>query len=60
MTSADRSADLILVWPAPEYLPSYIAALERGWSPDNIRGIEATHEQLAIRLDAIADPSRVG
>ena len=36
-----------LVWPATEYLASYVAALERGWSPDNIRGIEATREQLA-------------
>jgi predicted acetyltransferase len=37
----------VLVWPAPEYLPSYTAALRRGWSPDSIRGIEATREQLA-------------
>lgn len=36
-----------LVWPSLEYLPSYTAALRQGWSPDNIRGIEATHEQLA-------------
>jgi predicted acetyltransferase len=35
------------VWPAQEYLPSYTTALERGWSPDNIRGMEATREQLA-------------
>ena len=36
-----------LVWPSLEYLPSYTAALQRGWSPDNIRGIEAAREQLA-------------
>jgi len=35
-----------LVWPAPEYLPSYVAALERGWSPDNIRGGVAAQEEL--------------
>jgi len=35
-----------LVWPAREYLPSYVAALERGWSPDSIRGRAATHEEL--------------
>jgi predicted acetyltransferase len=29
-----------------EYLSSYVSALERGWSPDNIRGVEATREQL--------------
>ena len=41
-----------LVWPALVYLPSYSAALERGWSPDNTRP-EAGREQLArIREDA--------
>jgi hypothetical protein len=33
------------VWPSDEYLPSY-RALERGWSPDNLRP-EAAAEQLA-------------
>ncbi|TIO07349.1 GNAT family N-acetyltransferase [Mesorhizobium sp.] len=36
-----------IVKPAREHLPSYKAALERGWSPDNVRLIEATREQLA-------------
>lgn len=36
-----------LVKPALEHLPSYKAALERGWSPDNVRLMEATREQLA-------------
>jgi hypothetical protein len=40
-------SSLALVWPSTVHLPSYVAALERGWSPDNIRGIEATREQLA-------------
>jgi predicted acetyltransferase len=35
-----------LVWPAREYLASYTAALERGWSPDNVRGDAAAREQL--------------
>ena len=40
-----------LVWPAKDYLPGYIDALERGWSPDNLRP-EAGREQLArIRSD---------
>jgi hypothetical protein len=26
-----------LVRPSEPYLPSYAAALERGWSPDNVR-----------------------
>ncbi len=36
-----------LVWPSTDYLPSYALALERGWSPDNIRGAEAAREELA-------------
>jgi predicted acetyltransferase len=36
-----------LVWPSAEYLPSYVAALQRGWSPDNVRGRVAAEEQLA-------------
>jgi predicted acetyltransferase len=35
-----------LVWPAREHLPGYIAALERGWSPDNVRGEAAAREEL--------------
>ena len=44
-----------LVWPSRDYLPQYIAALERGWSPDNLRGEAAAREQLAqiaVDLDA--------
>ncbi|MGN6149238.1 MAG: GNAT family N-acetyltransferase [Rhizomicrobium sp.] len=41
-----------LVVPASEYLPGYIAALEKNWSPDNMRP-EAAHEELAkIARDA--------
>jgi predicted acetyltransferase len=47
--------DLRLVWPAVEYLPGYVAALERGWSPDNLRGVEAAAEQLSRIAD---DPDR--
>ena len=36
-----------LVWPSSEYLPSYVTALERGWSPDNLRGEQAAREELA-------------
>lgn len=36
-----------LVWPDDTYLPSYTAALQRGWSPDNIRGAAATRDELA-------------
>jgi len=45
----------ILVIPSLNYLASYRGALERDWSPDNVRGLDATREQLA----AIAsDPER--
>jgi predicted acetyltransferase len=37
---------MTLVWPSREYLPGYVDALRRGWSPDNVRGKEAAREQL--------------
>ena len=44
-----------IVKPALEHLASYKAALERGWSPDNVRLEEATREQLAaIEEDPVA------
>lgn len=36
---------LQLVWPGEEFLPSYVHALEQGWSPDTIRP-EAAREEL--------------
>ena len=35
-----------LVVPAEQYLPSYAAALRRGWSPNNERGVAASREEL--------------
>jgi predicted acetyltransferase len=47
----DRSA-LKLVTPATEYLAAYVAALERGWSPDNVSPDVVAREQLtAIAQD---------
>src|SRR5258708_26845412 len=47
--------EMTLVWPAGQYLPSYVAALERGWSPDNVRGSVAAREELErIASDAAA------
>jgi predicted acetyltransferase len=37
---------LALVKPALEFLPEYVAALERDWSPDNVRGAAAAREEL--------------
>jgi predicted acetyltransferase len=37
-----------LVWPSREYLPGYLEALQKGWSPDNVRGKAAADEQLAM------------
>ena len=39
-------ADIRLVIPSREHLPGYIAALEAGWSPDNLRP-QVAQEQLA-------------
>lgn len=37
-----------LLLPSLELLPEYVAALERGFSPDNARGDEAAREELEI------------
>jgi predicted acetyltransferase len=37
---------LELLQPAASHLPGYVAALERGWSPDNVRGAAAAKEEL--------------
>jgi predicted acetyltransferase len=36
-----------LVRPTEDHLASYVAALKRGWSADNVRGIVAAQEELA-------------
>jgi len=43
-----------LVRPAREHLAGYVAALERGWSADNVRGAAAAAEELE-RIRANAD-----
>jgi len=44
-----------LVRPGPQHLASYVAALERDWSADNERGVEAAHEELSrIQANAAA------
>ena len=45
-----------LVLPTPARLPGYVAALQRGWSPDNIRGAAAAQE--ALEMIAV-DPSPI-
>ncbi|HZF68999.1 MAG TPA: GNAT family N-acetyltransferase [Gemmatirosa sp.] len=40
-----------LVRPAAEHLPSYVRALERGWSPDNRRAAAAGDELAHIARD---------
>jgi len=42
-----------LVKPTPAHLPAYVDALRRGWSPNSMRGADATAEELA-RIDADA------
>ncbi|MFN9092377.1 MAG: GNAT family N-acetyltransferase, partial [Alphaproteobacteria bacterium] len=40
-----------LVWPARAYLPSYVQALERGWSANTVRPQEAQEELARIAAD---------
>jgi predicted acetyltransferase len=49
------SPSMQLVSPSLDHLPSYVAALKQGWSPDNVRGIAASIDELAsIERDAAA------
>ena len=41
-----------LVWPAAEFLPGYVQALERGWAPDTRRPESAGEELAQIRDNA--------
>lgn len=44
-----------LVVPSEKYLPSYLDALRRGWSPDTIRSAEAAAEEI---VEIYQDPER--
>ena len=46
---------LELIIPSEKYLASYLVALTRGWSPDNIRGAEAAAEEI---VEIAQDPAR--
>lgn len=49
--AARRPAAMRLVQPTHEHLASYVAALERGWSPNNERPAAAAEELACIRSD---------
>jgi len=47
-----------LVWPAAQYLPAYIFALQQSWSPDDLRPEAATdhlERELSNALMELAD-----
>lgn len=48
-----------LVRPAPEHLPAYVEALERGWSPDNLRPAVAQEQLDAIATDKMTFLARL-
>ncbi len=45
------STPLKLVWPAREHLTSYKAALDTGWSPNNLRPEAGREELVLIQAD---------
>ncbi len=50
-----RNTGVQIVWPAPQHLAGYVAALKRGWSADNLRGATAARTELeAIASNAAA------
>ncbi len=52
MKTVNRETRVTLVWPAHKYLAGYIAALQRGWSADNLRPEAANEELQAIGEDS--------
>ena len=54
MSDCSGSQLMQLVWPARDHLAGYIAALESGWSPDNLRPEAALDELARIAADADA------
>ncbi|HET9823203.1 MAG TPA: GNAT family N-acetyltransferase [Burkholderiaceae bacterium] len=64
---AGAGAPLRLVRPQAEHLASFVAALERGWSPDSMRGADAAREELervqrdpALYLERMVDRAARG
>lgn len=52
---SERTMTMHLVRPSLDTLPGYLAALERGWSPDNVKGAATAREHIErIREDAAA------
>jgi predicted acetyltransferase len=47
-------AEMTLVWPSQEHLPSYTSALRQGWSPDNSRAEAGQEELRRIERDPAA------
>jgi predicted acetyltransferase len=52
MPISEATSPVRLVWPSHAHLAGYVAALERGWSPNNLRPEAAQEELLLIRADA--------
>ena len=58
---------LSLIRPSVDRLPGYVAALQRGWSADNVRGKAAADEELELIsedaqafVDSLYDPEARG
>jgi predicted acetyltransferase len=52
--SPQNGASVRLVRPAAAHLSSYVEALERGWSPDNLRAAACGEQLAAIAADPVA------
>lgn len=51
MSTPETTSSLRLVWPSADYLASYADALERGWSPNNLRPEAGREELVQIQTD---------
>jgi predicted acetyltransferase len=52
MSTSEANPTVRLVWPSREYLAGYISALERGWSPNNLRPQAGQEELVQIQAEA--------
>ncbi|MFS4439221.1 GNAT family N-acetyltransferase [Paracoccaceae bacterium GXU_MW_L88] len=58
-SSAFESANMQLMKPSVDHIPAYVAALQNGWSPDNLRPGAAEEQIKSIERDPAAFVSRL-
>lgn len=66
LPSSSELSELALVFPSLDYLPSYVSALESGWSPNTVRPearfdeLEAIQKDAAVFVESLIDLDATG